>query len=302
MYDVIIIGSGPAGLTAAIYTTRANLKTLVIAGEQWGGQPMLTTEVDNFPGFPEGIQGSELMANIRKQAERFNAEIINENYTDGELLKSPFKLTAGGKTYEAKAVIIATGARARMLGIPGEKEKLGHGVSTCAICDAGFFRNKKVAIAGGGDVAMEEAIELAEYATEVTVIHRKDEFRASKAMQEKVAKNPKIKTIMSTEILEVLGKERVEGLKIKDTKTGKVKELSVDGMFLAVGYEPSSQLFKQLKIDERGYIVSDGVKTKIEGLFTAGDVMDKRYRQSITAAAFGAMAALEVEKWLIEKV
>jgi thioredoxin reductase (NADPH) len=301
MYDVVIIGSGPAGLTAAIYTTRANLKTLVIAGEQWGGQPMLTTEVDNFPGFPEGVQGPDLMANIRKQAERFGAEIINQNYTDGDLSKSPFKLTSGEKTYEAKTVIIATGAKPKMLNIPGEKEKLGRGVSTCAICDGGFFRNKKVAVIGGGDVAMEEAIELAEFATEVTLIHRKDVFRASKVMQDKVLKNPKIKTFMSTEVLEILGQEKVSGIKIKNTKTGKTEEILLDGVFLAVGYEPSSEVFKQLERDERGYIVSDGVKTKIPGVFVAGDVMDKRYRQSVTAAAFGAMAALEVEKWLMER-
>lgn len=301
MYDVIIIGSGPAGLTAAIYATRANLKTLVIAGEQWGGQPMLTTEVDNFPGFPEGIQGPDLMANIRKQAERFGAEIRNVNYTNGDLLKSPFKLTAGGEVLEAKTVIIATGARPKYLGIPGEKEKLGRGVSICAICDGGFFKNKKVSVIGGGDVAMEEAIELAEFASEVTIIHRKDEFRASKVMQEKAFKNPKIKTIMLTEIIEVLGENKVTGLKIKNTKTGKVEEITVDGMFLAVGYEPCSEVFKEIERDERGYIISDGVKTKIDGLFVAGDVMDKRYRQSITAAAFGAMAALEVEKWLMSR-
>ncbi len=301
MYDVVIIGSGPAGLTAAIYATRANLKTLVIAGEQWGGQPMLTTEVENFPGFPQGIQGPDLMANIRKQANRFGAEIINENYTNGDLSKSPFKLIANGKTYESKAVIIATGAKPKFLGIKGEKEKLGRGLSTCATCDGGFFRNKKVAVIGGGDVAMEEAIELAEFANEVIIIHRKDEFRASKIMQEKVLKNPKIKTIMSTGVLEILGNEKVEKLKIKNLKTEEISEINLDGVFMAIGYEPSSQSFKEIGVDEKGYIVSDGVKTKIEGIFVAGDVMDRRYRQSITAAAFGTMAALETEKWLMQK-
>jgi thioredoxin reductase (NADPH) len=299
MYDVIIIGSGPSGLTAAIYTTRANLKTLVIGGEQWGGQPMLTTEVDNFPGFPEGIQGPDLMANIRKQAERFGAEIINENYTGGDLSKAPFKLIAGDKTYESKAVIIATGAKPKMLGIPGEKEKLGRGVSICAICDAGFFRNKKVAVIGGGDVAMEEAIELAEFASEVVIVHRRDEFRASKSMQENALKNPKIKTMTSVDVLEILGQEKVTGIKIKEQKTGEIKEVLFDGVFLAIGYEPSSEAFKELEKDERGYLLSEGVKTKIPGLFTSGDVMDRRYRQSITAAAFGAMAALEVERYLM---
>ncbi len=304
IYDVIIIGSGPAGLTAAIYTTRANLKTLVIAGEQWGGQPMLTTEVDNFPGFPQGIQGPRLMESIRKQAERFGAEIINENYTDGNLNPSigeVFKLTAGGKTYESKTVILATGARPKYLNIPGEKEKLGRGVSICAICDGGFFKNKKVAVIGGGDVAMEEAMELSEFASEIVIIHRSEQFRASAAMQEKVNANPKIKKIFNTQVLEVLGEERVAGLKIKNLKTGEEAKIELDGVFLAVGYEPSSGVFKQVEKDERGYIISDGVKTKVPGLFVAGDVMDKRYRQSITAAAFGAMAALEVEKWLMSR-
>lgn len=301
MYDVIIIGSGPAGLTAAIYATRANLKTLVLAGEQWGGQPMLTTEVDNFPGFPEGVQGPDLIANIRKQAERFGAEIVNVSFTDGDLSKSPFKLTAGEKTYEAKTVIIATGGKPKMLGIPGEKEKFGRGVSTCAVCDGGFYRGKKVAVIGGGDVAMEEAIELSEIATEVSLIHRREEFRASKAMQDKVFKNPKIKRFMSTDVLEILGQEKVSGVRIKNITTGKTEEIVLDGVFLAVGYEPSSEAFKQVEKDEKGYIISEGVKTKTPGLFVAGDVMDKRYRQSITAAAFGAMAALEVEKFLMDQ-
>jgi len=301
MYDVIIIGSGPAGLTAAIYATRASLKTLVIAGEQWGGQPMLTTDVENFPGFPEGIQGPDLMARLLKQAKRFGAEVINENYSDGNLSKSPFSLIAGCKTYKAKAVIIATGAKPMFLEVKGEKEKLGRGVSTCAVCDGGFFRNKKVAIIGGGDVAMEEAIELSEIANEVILIHRRDEFRATKIMQDKALKNPKVKTIMNTKVLEILGKDKVEGIKIKNIKTGKEEEINLDGVFLAIGYKPSSQIFKDVELDERGYIVSNGVKTKTEGLFVAGDVMDKRYRQSVTAAAFGAMAALEVEKWLIQK-
>jgi thioredoxin reductase (NADPH) len=301
MYDIIIIGSGPAGLTAAIYATRSNLKTLVVAGEIWGGQPMMTTEVENFPGFPEGIQGPDLMANIRKQAERFGAEIINENYSGGDLSQSPFKLTVGGKNYESKTVIIATGAKPKFLGIPGEKEKLGRGVSVCATCDGGFFRNKKVVIAGGGDVAMEEAIELSAFASEVTIIHRKDKFKASSIMQEKAISKPNVKTIMESEILEILGEENVTGLKIKNTKTGEINEILIDGIFLAVGYEPSSELFALLERDEKGYIISNGVKTKIEGLFVAGDVMDNKYRQSVTAAAFGAMAGLEAERWLMKR-
>ena len=331
LYDVIIIGSGPAGLTAAIYTTRANLKTLVIAGEVWGGQPMMTTEVENFPGFPEGIQGPDLMANIRKQAERFGAEIVNENYTNGDLLKSPFKLSAGGKTYESKAVIIATGAKPKFLGIPGEKEKLGRGVSVCATCDAGFFRNKKVAVIGGGDVAMEEAIELSKFAADVIIFHRRDTLRASEIMQKKVRETKNIHIAFNADLMEILGENKVEKIKVKIKLSDKnllsksnqeiekitpdllrfkvldkdeesiTGEMPIDGIFLAVGYEPSSELFKRIERDERGYIVSDGVKTKIEGLFVAGDVMDKKYRQSITAASFGAMAALEAKKWLSEQ-
>jgi thioredoxin reductase (NADPH) len=300
LYDVIIIGSGPSGLTAAIYTTRANLKTLVIGGELWGGQPMTTTEVENFPGFPEGIQGPDLMANIRKQAERFGAEIINQNYTGGDLSNSPFKITAGGKEYESRAVIIATGAKPRMLNVPGEKEKIGRGVSVCATCDAGFFRNKKVAVSGGGDSAMEEAIELSAFASEVWLIHRKDKFKASKIMQQRIFNNPKIKEKLNTEILEVLGDTKVEALKLKDTITGKTEDFPVDGLFLAIGSVPSSEIFTQIEHDEHGYIITHHSKTNVEGVFAGGDVMDKRYRQSVTAAAFGTMAALEAEKWLLE--
>jgi len=301
MYDVIIIGSGPAGLTAAIYSTRANLKTLVIAGELWGGQPMTTTEVENFPGFPEGIQGPDLMANIRKQAERFGAEIINQNYTVGDLSNSPFKITAGGKDYESRAVIIATGAKPRMLNIPGEKEKLGRGVSVCATCDGGFFRNKKVVVSGGGDSAMEEAIELSAFASEVWLIHRKDKFKASKIMQQRIFNNPKIKEKLNTEILEVLGDTKVEAIKLKDIITGKTEDFPVDGLFLAIGSVPSSEIFTQIEHDEHGYIITHHAKTNVDGVFAGGDVMDKRYRQSVTAAAFGTMAALEAEKWLLER-
>lgn len=299
LYDVIIIGSGPAGLTAAIYAARANLKTLVLAGEIWGGQPMTTTEVENFPGFPEGIQGPDLMANIRKQAERFGAEIINQSYTGGNLTKSPFKLTAGGKAYEGKTVIIATGAKPRMLNVPGEKEKIGRGVSVCATCDAGFFKGKKVAVAGGGDAAMEEANELSGFASEVWLIHRKDKFKASKIMQQRVLSNPKIKTKLNTEILEVLGENKVERIKLKNSLTGKTEDFPVDGLFLAIGSTPSSEMFPEIIRDEHGYIIAHQAKTNIDGVFAAGDVMDKRYRQSVTAAAFGTMAALEAEKFIM---
>jgi len=300
MYDVIIIGSGPAGLTAAIYTTRANLKTLVIGGEAWGGQPMTTTEVENFPGFPEGIQGPDLMSNIRKQAERFGAEILNQSYTGGDLSNPPFKAIAGGQTYEARAIIIATGAKPRLLNIPGEKEKIGRGISVCATCDAGFFKGKKVVVYGGGDSAMEEANELSAFASEVWLVHRKDKFKASKIMQQRVLSNPKIKTKINTEILEVLGENKVEAIKIKDSISGKTEDFPVDGLFLAIGSVPSSEMFKEIAHDEKGYIITHHAKTNIEGVFAGGDVMDKHYRQSVTAAAYGTMAALEVEKWLLE--
>jgi thioredoxin reductase (NADPH) len=300
MYDVIIIGSGPSGLTAAIYATRANLKTLVLAGEIWGGQPMTTTEVENFPGFPEGIQGPDLMANMRKQAERFGAEILNKNYTGGDLTKSPFKVKAGGEEYTTKTIIITTGAKPRMLEIPGEKEKIGRGVSVCATCDAGFYRGKKVAVAGGGDSAMMEAIELAAFASEVWLIHRKDHLKASKIMQKRVLSNPKIKTKLGTQILEILGENKVEALKLKD-QTGKEENFPVDGIFLAIGSTPTSEMFPEIEHDEHGYIITHHTKTNIDGIFAGGDVMDKRYRQSVVAAAFGTMAALEAERWLLEQ-
>lgn len=300
MYDVIIIGAGPAGLTAAIYTTRANLKTLVIAGEIWGGQPMTTTEIENFPGFPEGIQGPELMDRMRKQAEKFGAEIINQNYTGGNLVKSPFKITVAGKEYMGKAIIIATGGESKMLGVPGEKELMGRGVAVCATCDAGFYRGKKVVVAGGGDVAMEEAMLLSNFASDVYLIHRRDKCGASNIMQDRVFANPKIKPMLNAQILEILGENKVEKIKVKDLSTGKIEDLSVDGVFLAIGKTPSSGLFPEIERDEKGYILAHNSKTNIEGVFAAGDVVDRRHRQVITAAALGTIAALEAEKWLME--
>lgn len=299
MYDVIIIGSGPAGLTAAIYTTRANLKTLVIAGSKWGGQLMLTTLVENYPGFPEGIQGPDLMMAMRKQAERHGAEIVEADFSNADFSKKPFDITAGDKTYQGKSVIIATGADNKWLEVPGEREKIGRGVSSCAPCDAPFFRNKNVIVVGGGDSAMEEALVLTKFADLVTVIHRRDEFRASKIMFERAQKNPKIKFVLNSEIVEVLGADKVSGVKIRSNKTQEITEMPIDGVFVAVGHIPNSSVFKGIEMDEQGFIVvHNHTKTNIDGVFVAGDVHDSHYKQAVTAAGFGCMAALEVERWL----
>lgn len=309
VYDVIIIGSGPAGLTAAIYTTRANLKTLVIAGGKWGGQLMLTTIVDNYPGFAEGIQGPDLMLAMRKQAERFGAEFVDEDFSEGDFLAKPLKVTAGNKTYEGKAVIIATGADTKWLDVPGEKEKIGKGVSSCAPCDAFFFKNKKTIVVGGGDSAMEEALVLANFADSVTVVHRSETLRASQIMQDKAKKNPKIKFLFNTEVIKILGDEKVTGVELKNNKTGEVSKMDLDGVFVAIGHIPNTMKFsarggsssgrKGVDLDEKGYIrVHDHTRTNIDGVFVAGDVHDSHYRQAVTAAGFGCMAALEADHWL----
>ena len=318
MYDVIIIGSGPAGLTAAIYTTRANLKTLIIAGVKWGGQLMLTTLVENYPGFPDGIQGPDLMMAMRKQAERFGAEIkdIDFKTTDFSPLrqgpvpsgtgqgfagqaKRPFNVLAGDKSYEGRSVIIATGADTKWLDVKGEKEKIGHGVSSCAPCDAFFFKEKQVIVVGGGDSAMEEALVLTKFASSVTLVHRRDEFRASKIMQDRARSNPKMKFILNSEVTEILGENKVTGVKIKNNKTNEVLEMPIDGIFVAIGHIPNSTAFKGIDVDKKGFIkVADHYKTNIDGVFVAGDVHDSHYKQAVTAAGFGCMAALEVEKWL----
>ena len=299
MYDVIIIGSGPAGLTAAIYTTRANLKTLIIAGSKWGGQLMLTTLVENYPGFPDGIQGPDLMVAMRKQAERFGAEIIEKDFTRADFSTQPFKISTSEGIFEAKSVIIATGAETKWLDVPGEKEKIGHGVSSCAPCDAFFFKNKNVIVVGGGDSAMEEALVLTKFATSVTLVHRRSEFKASKIMLERAQKNSKIKFILNSEVIEILGHDKVTGVKIRNNKTDKIAEIPVDGIFVAIGHMPNSAVFGGIETDEQGFIkVKDHTKTNIEGVFVAGDVHDSHYKQAVTAAGFGCMAALEVEKWL----
>jgi len=303
LYDVLIIGSGPAGLTAAIYATRANLKTLVIAGQVAGGQLMLTTEVENFPGFPNGILGPELMELWRKQAERFKAEFVDDNVTKVDLRTRPFKVWTTDRMYEGRSVIVATGASAKYLGLPNEQRLKGKGVSACATCDGFFFKGLDVVVVGGGDTAMEESLYLSKLCKTVTVVHRRDAFRASKIMQERLFKTPNIKVVWDSEVIDVLGDARVEGVRIRNVKTGAVTDLPARGLFLAIGHAPATEIFQgQLEL-ERGYIVlkpRDGfaTATSVDGVFAAGDVHDYRYRQAVTAAGFGCMAALDAERWL----
>lgn len=312
--DVIVIGSGPAGLTAALYTARANLRPLVFAGLKWGGQLMLTTDVENYPGFVDGIQGPDLMQIFREQAERFGAEILNEDVTAVDFRSQPFKISTGKVDYQSKSVIIATGAETNWLGLPNEQRLIGKGVSSCAPCDAFFFRDKKVIVVGGGDSAMEEALVLTKFATEVTIVHRRDEFRASKIMLDRAKKNEKITFVVNSQVVDVLGKDKVEGVKLKDTKTGEEKELPIDGIFVAIGHSPMSKIFQgQLDLDQKGYVKRQPEKdlsagmyayktmTSVNGVFVAGDVHDYHYRQAVTAAGYGCQSALEVEKWLEEQ-
>lgn len=299
LYDVIIIGSGPAGLTAAIYTTRAGLKTLIIAGEKWGGQLQLTSIVENYPGFPEGIQGPELMERMRKQAEHHGAEFLQRNFTQGDFSKQPFTINTSEEIYQAKAVILASGADARWLGVPGEEGLIGKGVSSCATCDAPFFRNKNVFIVGGGDSAMEEALVLANVANSVTLVHRRDTLRASQIMQDRVKNHPKITLLLNSEIKEIKGDMRVAGVTLFNNQTNTSEEKPADGVFVAIGHIPNTKLYQGIELDEQGYIkVRDHYHTNVPGVFTAGDVHDRAYRQAITAAGFGAAAALEAERWL----
>ena len=306
--NVIIIGSGPAGFTAALYAARANLSPLVLAGVKWGGQLMMTTDVENYPGFPEGILGPDLMQLFRKQAERFGAQILNEDVTSVNLKSRPFTITAGAKTYNSKSIIIATGAEAQWLNLPNEQRLIGRGVSSCAPCDAFFFKDKKVVVIGGGDSAMEEALVLTKFASEVAIIHRREGFRASKILFDRAKKNEKISFLINSVVMDVLGKDKVEGVKIKDVVSGQEKDLSVDGMFLAIGHKPLSDIFKgQIELDEQGYVrrkpQGDGpgkfqMTTSVEGIFIAGDIHDYHYRQAVTAAGYGCAAALEAERWL----
>jgi len=302
IYDVIIIGSGPAGLTAAIYTTRANLKTLIIAGTKWGGQLQLTTLVENFPGFPEGIQGPELMAKIRKQAELLGVEFLDEDVTKVDLKKKPFKVFTDDKGFASKTVIIATGASAKWLGLESEQRLIGKGVSACATCDGNFFRNKDVALIGGGDAAMREATYLAKICKTVTVIHRRESLRAQAALQEKAKSTKNIKWIFNSVVEDFLGTKKLEGIKLKNLQTGKLSELKFDGAFIAIGHKPNTEFLKgNVEIDSHGYVVvKDYVKTSTEGVFAAGDVHDYRYMQAVTAAGAGCMAALEVSEYILK--
>lgn len=302
-HNVIIIGSGPAGWTAAIYAARANLSPVLFEGADPGGQLMTTTDVENFPGFPEGILGPDLMAKLRDQAKRFGTEIVSERVESVDFSSHPFRVTAKGTVYEARTVIISTGATARRIGLESEKQLYGHGVSACATCDGFFFRGKKVIVVGGGDSAMEEANFLTRFADRVTIVHRRDAFRASKIMQERALKNPKIDLIWNAEVKEFLGVDvgQVTAVKMRDTVTGETREMPIDGVFAAIGHEPNTQLFKGiLDLDEKGYIDTKPgtTQTNIPGIFAAGDVQDAAYRQAITAAGTGCMAALEAERFL----
>jgi thioredoxin reductase (NADPH) len=303
MHNVVIIGSGCAGLTAAIYAARANLKPLVIDGHEQGGQLSLTTHVENYPGFPDGIMGPELIENMRKQAQRFGAEFKAGAVSEVDLTQRPFKITAGKDSYETKTLVVAAGASARLLGLPGERELIGHGVSTCATCDGYFFRGKAIAVVGGGDSAMEEANFLTRYASKVYLIHRRNEFRASKIMIDRAKANEKVEFVTPFAVEEILApKGHVEGARVRNLQTKELRELAVDGVFVAIGHDPNSTVFKgKLEMDSNGYLLANhGSLTSVPGVFVAGDVQDHRYRQAVTAAGSGCMAALDAEKFLEE--
>lgn len=300
--DVIIIGSGPAGLTAALYAARADLRPLMFEGREPGGQLMLTTDVENFPGFPDGRMGPELMADMRKQAERFGAELVSLNVDGVDFSAgSPHRVVVGNETYRARTVIISTGATARWLNLPNEQRLIGRGVSSCATCDGFFFRNKELVVVGGGDSAMEEATFLTKFATKVTVIHRRDELRASKIMQDRAFANPKIEFLWNTVVTDVVGDDVLSGVRLQDVVTGQERNFSADGLFLAIGHDPTTLLFRdQLELDAEGYILVDEptTATSVDGVFAAGDVVDHTYRQAVTAAGMGCKAAMDAERWL----
>ena len=301
MRNVVIIGSGPAGLTAAIYAARANLEPLLIEGAEPGGQLTLTTMVENYPGFPEGIMGPQLMEDMKKQAQRFGAEIMSGYVDRVELRKSPFKVFVGEQEFEGKTVIISTGSSANLLGLDNERRLMGHGVSTCATCDGFFFREKKIAVVGGGDSAMEEATFLTKFATDVALIHRREEFRASKIMQDRALANSKINVHYNTIIQDVLGDEAVSGIKVQDVKENTTAELELDGVFIAIGHNPNTGIFEgQIDLDEKGYVLTepDSTATNVPGVYACGDVQDPVFKQAVTAAGSGCMAAIEAEKFL----
>jgi thioredoxin reductase (NADPH) len=309
--DVIIVGSGPAGLTAAIYTARANLEPLVIEGEpssttdQPGGQLMLTTDVENFPGFPDGVMGPELMVGMREQALRFGADIRTEKVTKVDLSSRPFGVWVGDPqsaepSYRGRTIIVSTGAQALMLDLPRETELIGHGLSTCATCDGFFFREQEIVVVGGGDSAIEEAIFLTKFASKVTIVHRRDELRASKILQDRAFKNDKIEFVWNSVVEEYLGDTKLEGVRVRDLKTGDVTELPASGLFIAIGHRPNTDLFKgQLAMEDNGYLITGpGMATDVDGVFACGDVQDYTYRQAVTAAGSGCMAAIDAERWL----
>jgi len=302
-YDVIIIGAGPAGYTAGIYCSRARHDTLIISGLLPGGQLMNTTDVENYPGFDEGIMGPDLMLTMRKQAERMNTTIIDDVVVNVDFRAKPFKVLTGSEEYEAKAVIVCTGATPRKIGIEGEQTFSGKGVSYCATCDGAFFRNQDIAVVGGGDTCMEEATFLTKFASKVHIIHRRDTFRASKIMQDRALSNENIEVHWNSVIEDIKGDQKVQQIILKDTKTGENKTLEMGGVFVAIGHEPNTELFKnQLEMDENGYIIQkQNTETSVKGVFTAGDVHDHRYRQAVTAAGFGCMSAIDVDKYLSEQ-
>ncbi len=302
-YDVIIIGAGPAGYTAGIYCSRARHDTLLISGLLPGGQLMNTTDVENYPGFDEGIMGPDLMLTMRKQAERMGTTIMDDVVVNVDFRVNPFKVLTGSEEYEAKAVIVCTGATPRKIGIEGEQTFSGKGVSYCATCDGAFFRNQDIAVVGGGDSCMEEATFLTKFASKVHIIHRRDTFRASKIMQERALNNEKIEVHWNSAIEDIKGDQKVQQIILKDTKTGENKTLEMGGVFVAIGHEPNTELFKnQLEMDENGYIIQkNNTETSVKGVFTAGDVHDHRYRQAVTAAGFGCMSAIDVDKYLTEQ-
>jgi thioredoxin reductase (NADPH) len=298
---VIIIGGGPAGYTAALYSARANLDPLVIEGFQWGGQLMITSDVENYPGYPEGVMGPQMMQDFRRQAGRFGGEFLTEDVTRVDFSERPFRVWVGDDEYRAESVIVATGAVARKLHLPSEQRLQGRGVTYCAVCDAAFYRDKEVVVVGGGDSAMEEAIFLTKFASKVTVVHRRDTFRASPIMVDRARANDTIEFVLDSVVEEVLGDEKVEGVRIRNVSTGETTELPADGLFVAIGHDPATALFVgQLEMDDAGYLLTDGktTATNVPGVFAAGDVVDHVYRQAITAAGVGCQAALDAERYL----
>jgi thioredoxin reductase (NADPH) len=298
---LIVIGGGPAGYTAALYSARANLEPLVLEGFQWGGQLMITSEVENYPGYPEGVLGPKMMQDFREQADRFGAELVTDDVTKVDFSEQPFRVWVGDTEHRAEAVIVATGATARQLGLESEVRMQGAGVTYCATCDGAFYREKPVVVVGGGDSAMEEAIFLTRFASSVTIVHRRDTFRASPIMVDRARANEKIEFVLDSTVEEVVGGDKVTAIRVRNAKTGEEREIEAEGVFVAIGHDPATELFRgQLDLDDEGYILTDGksTRTNISGVFAAGDCVDHVYRQAITAAGMGCQAALDAERWL----